>query len=78
MDETEKTIFDLLSKENELNIDAICRTLGLPVYKLSSLLLQMEFKGLVKCYPGTQLFLLNILSIRVFNSKVISSTAIGW
>jgi DNA processing protein len=52
MDETEKTIFDLLSKENDLNIDAICRTLGLPVYKLSSLLLQMEFKGLIKCYPG--------------------------
>jgi DNA processing protein len=52
MDETEKTIFDLLSKENELNIDTICRTLGLPVYKLSSLLLQMEFKGLLKCYPG--------------------------
>ena len=24
----------------------------MPVYKLSSLLLQMEFKGLVKCYPG--------------------------
>lgn len=52
MDETEKTIFDLLSKENELNIDSICRSLDLPVYKLSSLLLQMEFRGLIKCYPG--------------------------
>jgi DNA processing protein len=52
MDETEKAIFDLLSKENELNIDTLCRALDLPVYKLSSLLLQMEFKGLIKCYPG--------------------------
>jgi DNA processing protein len=52
MDETEKTVFDLLSKENEMNIDAICRALEQPVYKLSSLLLQMEFKGLIKCYPG--------------------------
>jgi DNA processing protein len=52
MDETEKALFDLISKENEMNIDAICRALGQPVYKLSSLLLQMEFKGLIKCYPG--------------------------
>jgi DNA processing protein len=52
MDETEKRIFDLISKENELNIDAICRSLDLPVFKLSSLLLQMEFKGMLKCYPG--------------------------
>jgi DNA processing protein len=48
----EKVIFELLSKENELNIDSICRSLSLPVHKLSSMLLQMEFKGLIKCYPG--------------------------
>jgi DNA processing protein len=52
MDETEKQIFDLLSKENELTIDAICRTLGMQVFKLSAILLQMEFKNLIKCYPG--------------------------
>jgi DNA processing protein len=52
LSETEKNIFELLNKENELNIDSICRTLDLPVHKLSSLLLQMEFKGLIKCYPG--------------------------
>jgi predicted Rossmann fold nucleotide-binding protein DprA/Smf involved in DNA uptake len=39
-------------KESELTIDAICRSLEMPVNKLSSLLLQMEFKGMVKCYPG--------------------------
>ena len=52
LDENEKLIFELLVKEGELTIDTICRTAGIPVYKLSSLLLQMEFKGLLKCYPG--------------------------
>ncbi len=52
LDETEQQIFELLTKQGELNIDTICRSLEIPVYKLSSLLLQMEFKGLVKCYPG--------------------------
>lgn len=52
LEENEKTVFELLMKQGELNIDTICRTLGIPVYKLSSLLLQMEFKGLLKCSPG--------------------------
>jgi DNA processing protein len=52
MTDTEKMIFDLLSKENEMTIDSICRTLDLPVYKLSAMLLQMEFKGIIKCFPG--------------------------
>jgi DNA processing protein len=52
LDDTEKTIFELLVKQGELSIDTICRSLDIPVYKLSSLLLQMEFKGLVKCSPG--------------------------
>jgi DNA processing protein len=52
LDDTEKVIFELLMKEGELTIDTICRSLDLPVYKLSAILLQMEFKGLVKCSPG--------------------------
>lgn len=52
LNESEKLIYELLVKNGEMNIDTICRTLGIPVYKLSSLLLQMEFKGIVKCYPG--------------------------
>jgi DNA processing protein len=52
LDENEKLIFELLVKNGEMNIDAICRSAGIPVYKLSSLLLQMEFKGVLKCYPG--------------------------
>jgi DNA processing protein len=52
LDETEKMIFELLTKQGELTIDTICRSLDIPVYKLSSLLLQMEFKGFLKCSPG--------------------------
>ena len=52
LDDSEKVIFELLSRQGELAIDTICRSLDIPVYKLSSLLLQMEFKGLVKCSPG--------------------------
>jgi DNA processing protein len=52
MDDTERVIYELISKEGELPIDSICRSIEIPVYKLSSILLQMEFKDLVKCYPG--------------------------
>jgi DNA processing protein len=52
LNETEKSVYELLSVESELTIDTICRSLDIPVFKLSSLLLQMEFKGLIKCYPG--------------------------
>ncbi len=52
LNETEKSIYELLSGESEMTIDSICRSLEMPVFKLSSLLLQMEFKGLIKCYPG--------------------------
>jgi DNA processing protein len=52
LDDKEKMIFELLTKQGELTIDTICRSLDIPVYKLSSLLLQMEFKGFLKCSPG--------------------------
>jgi DNA processing protein len=52
LSESEQRIYELIMKEGELTIDSICRTLEIPIYKLSPLLLQMEFKGVVKCYPG--------------------------
>jgi len=52
LDDSEKGIYELIMKEGELNIDTICRSLEIPISKLSPLLLQMEFKGIVKCYPG--------------------------
>jgi len=42
----------MIMKEGEATIDSICRSLNIPVQKLSSALLQMELKGIVKCYPG--------------------------
>jgi len=52
MDDTEKAVFEMIMKEGEPTIDSICRNLEMPVFKLSSILLQMEFKGIVKCFPG--------------------------
>jgi DNA processing protein len=52
LNETEQKIYELITKEGELTIDSICRSLDIPINKLSSQLLQMEFKGLIKCYPG--------------------------
>jgi DNA processing protein len=52
MSDEEKLVYQIISREGEMNIDHICRVTEMPVYKLSSLLLQMEFKGLIKCFPG--------------------------
>jgi DNA processing protein len=48
----ERLIFENISREGEMNIDHICRITSIPVFKLSALLLQMEFSGIIKCYPG--------------------------
>jgi len=52
LNDNEKQIYELLSKEGELTIDDICRTVDIPINKLSPLLLQMEFRGMLRCYPG--------------------------
>jgi DNA processing protein len=52
LDENEKKIYELLAGQGEMNIDTICSSVGIPVFRLSSVLLQMEFKSLVRCYPG--------------------------
>ena len=48
----EKLIYENLNQNGEMNIDHLCRAVNIPVYKLSALLLQMEFNGIIKCYPG--------------------------
>lgn len=53
LDDSEKKVFELIAKDGEMPIDSICRTLDLPVYSLSSILLQLELKGVVKCCPGS-------------------------
>jgi DNA processing protein len=52
LSETEKLIYENLNLNGEMNIDYLGRSVGIPVYKLSALLLQMEFNGIIKCYPG--------------------------
>jgi DNA processing protein len=48
----EKLIYEKLKQDRELTIDVMCQILDIPVHKLSSILLQMEFNGIVKCFPG--------------------------
>ncbi|MCQ2375866.1 MAG: DNA-processing protein DprA [Salinivirgaceae bacterium] len=48
----EQRIVDTLKKENEMPIDELCRLLGMPMSKLSSILLTMELDGYIKCLPG--------------------------
>jgi DNA processing protein len=52
LNDSEKLIYENLTLNGEMNIDLLCRTVDIPVYKLSALLLQMEFNGILKCYPG--------------------------
>ncbi|MCE1197802.1 MAG: DNA-processing protein DprA [Marinilabiliales bacterium] len=48
----ERMIADLLRSEGELPIDQLSIQSGLPISALSSLLLALEFSGVVKCLPG--------------------------
>lgn len=52
LNDDERIVYEQISSEGEMNIDEICRAVGMPVYKLSSLLLQMEFNGIIRCFPG--------------------------
>ena len=48
----EQTVIALLQKEEQAHIDFIARELQIPVNKISCLLLDLEFKGAVRCLPG--------------------------
>lgn len=48
----EQVVCDFLTEHPESTIDTIAIQCSLPMSKLSSLLLAMEFKGLVACLPG--------------------------
>lgn len=50
--EEEQIIIDAFDIERQLNIDAICRSTGLTMSKVSALLLNLEFAGAIKCLPG--------------------------
>jgi len=48
----EKSIMDVIRENGSEVIDTICLKTKLPVSKVSSLLLNLEFSGLIKCKPG--------------------------
>ena len=48
----EQIIYDLLRKNKELSIDVICFKVNLPTSKVSSILLSLEFSGLINSLPG--------------------------
>lgn len=48
----EKSLTDVLKENRKANIDTICKTTGMPPAKTSAVLLELEFKGVVKNLPG--------------------------
>lgn len=48
----ETTVFNVIKEHGQEVIDVICFKTKLPVAKVSSILLNLEFAGLVKCRPG--------------------------
>jgi DNA processing protein len=58
LEEAARHIVDLLREKGELSIDEIGNCCGSPVSKISPLLLDLEFKGLVRSLPGNRYKLL--------------------
>ena len=54
----EKIIYDILHQQDKIAIDDIALLAKLPMSKTGSILLEMEFKNLVKSLPG-KMFKLN-------------------
>ena len=52
LSENEQKIFDFLHKKGQQILDAISLECNIPIYQLSSILLQMELKGVIKPLPG--------------------------
>ncbi|MCH3881365.1 MULTISPECIES: DNA-processing protein DprA [Tenacibaculum] len=52
LNETEQKIYDYLQENGKQLLDVIALNCHLPTYKLASILVQMELKGIVKPLPG--------------------------
>jgi DNA processing protein len=52
MTENEKKVFETIREQGDQTIDQLALTLGIPVYRLSTTLLQMELAGLITPCPG--------------------------
>jgi DNA processing protein len=52
LDDTEKSIYSYLQKDGKQLLDSIALKCGLPIFKASSTLLNMEMKGVIRPLPG--------------------------
>ena len=52
LDATEKQLYSYLQKDGKQLLDVIAIECNLPVYKVSTLLLGMELKGVIRPLPG--------------------------
>jgi DNA processing protein len=52
LNEEEKQIVEIIKESEKIEIDQISLKSNLPVSKISSLLLNLEFEGVVRCLPG--------------------------
>ncbi|WP_299533796.1 DNA-processing protein DprA [Ulvibacterium sp.] len=52
LDETERSIYTYLQKEGKQLLDNIALECSLPIFKVSSTLLNMEMKGMIRPLPG--------------------------
>lgn len=52
LNENEQKIYDLLHEKGQQLLDVISLECNIPIYELSSILLQMELKGVTKPLPG--------------------------
>ena len=51
--DNEKKVYEALKSDGDLTVDTLARVLEIPVYKLSTVLLQMELAGLITPCPGS-------------------------
>jgi len=52
LNENEQKIHDLLHEKGQQLLDVIALQCNIPIFQLSSILLQMELKGIIKPLPG--------------------------
>ncbi len=52
LNENEQKILDTFKYGEKITIDEICRNTGMPVFQISAILLELEFKNLIRTLPG--------------------------
>lgn len=52
LDDTEKIIYNYLKKSEKEQLDVIAIHCNLPIFKVASVLLNMELKGIIRPLPG--------------------------